>query len=87
MKLTIILLAVVLGLLRPVFVFRTFNHHISQSYQAVAHILVGALFATWWLTGGPWALWTVVALSVVEVVCAVISFARKHEIQPGRKHV
>lgn len=40
-----ILLASIVALLRPMFLFETFNPHVTASYQAVAHFLVGGLFA------------------------------------------
>jgi dipeptide/tripeptide permease len=79
MKRIVIALSIIVALLRPVFIFVAVNHHVAQSYQAVAHLLVGGLFATWWVSEdkNDWALQTALALTVVEVSCAAITVVLK----------
>lgn len=50
MKPLIILAAILVGLFRPVLLFREFNPHVESGYQAVSHILVGLLLGAWYAT-------------------------------------
>jgi hypothetical protein len=70
----LLIVAIVLGALR-------IGGHTSEAYQAVAHLFVGGLFAAGyvkyqytWTNGGQIAMnkiWLGVALSVLEVACAL----------------
>lgn len=89
MKAFFIVLSVLVGLFRPVLLFKEFNHHIESSYQAIAHILVGVLLCLW-LTktdvGDPVlksrqyqltyenSAAILIILTIIEVVCVVASF-------------
>lgn len=55
MKGYIIPIAIALGLLRPGFIFWEMNRHVSMSYQAVCHLLVGGLFAAYYGRQDVWA--------------------------------
>lgn len=70
----LILLAWIVAFLRPFFIAHEFNRHVSMSYQAVAHILVGILIANWYLTGDKAIRATFWGLVAVEVICATVSF-------------
>jgi hypothetical protein len=85
MKQATIAAAVVVGLLRPLFMFVDFNHHIDMIYQAVAHCLVGGLAGAWlmldhlgwtkdqdYITDYDWMAVTFWALAAVEVACAIV---------------
>jgi Ca2+/Na+ antiporter len=48
------------------------NKHLKQSYQAVAHILVG-IWATLWFSGDVAAGQVLVIMTIVEVVCAIFT--------------
>lgn len=77
MSISVIVLSIVFALLRPLFIFREFNKHINQSYQAFAHILVGILLAAWWLTGKQYLMILFWMLTIVEVISAVVTAIRK----------
>lgn len=68
MKPIVIIAAVVIATLRPVLP----NEHVQSTYEAFAHLLVGALFGIWYVSREKWALRTVLILSAVEIVCATI---------------
>lgn len=50
MKPFVILLAVAVGLFRPVLLFASFNPHVQSSYEAIAHGLVFSLYTAWMLS-------------------------------------
>lgn len=77
MKNAVIIAAVAIGLFRPVLLFVEFNQHVEASYEAFAHLLVGALIGAWWVTRRRWMLVAFALLTVVEVVCAAIGIAMK----------
>jgi hypothetical protein len=99
MKLFILVLAVILSLIRPVLIFKTIGKHASQSYQALAHLLVGGLVGAWIILEGnlsvvnilggillgafaesaPWQIRTASMMTLVEIVCAVLTVVRKRQ--------
>lgn len=84
-------LAVIVGVLRPIPLmihslckgieidpyFFMDNKHYQQSYQAVSHILVGTLGSLWYY-GEPGAKEVLIALSVIEVICAILTIRSNH---------
>lgn len=88
MRVFLIILSVLVGAFRPVLLFKEFNPHIQSSYEAVAHILVGALLCAW-LTSTDLG-YEVLAreykltyqdskvilftLTAIEVICALVAF-------------
>lgn len=93
LKALVILVAIAVGLFRPVLIFAQFNEHLEASYQAIAHILVGGLFA-WhyatvceWRRYGEWAnarpreIWLTLAcaLTCIEIVCFAITLLLKSQ--------
>ena len=72
MKLLVIIAAVGIAVARP---FMT-SHSVSSqgSYEAMAHIFVGGLIGAWLVNRKRWLLITALAISAVEVVCAISSF-------------
>jgi len=75
-KYTIIAVVVAFALARP---FMPLHQASWQgSYEAFAHMLVGGLFGAWLANSAKWwCLWTALAFSGVEVVCAAVSFINK----------
>lgn len=75
MKPTVLIVSFLVMVLRPVFLFVEINQHLSQGYQAIAHLLVGGLFAAWWVGGEKWSKdWkfeVAANLSLVEGVCFI----------------
>lgn len=53
MKPFVILLAIAVGLFRPVLLFVEFGPHVDAGYQALAHLLVGGLIGAWYLVPAP----------------------------------
>ncbi len=49
---------------------------LQGSYEALAHLVVGGLFGAWLANRARWLLMTALALSAVEVLCAISSFYR-----------
>lgn len=54
MKSFAIALSLAIGLIRPVLLFVELNHHLQSSYEAIAHITVGALFAWYFANDRLW---------------------------------
>jgi hypothetical protein len=86
MKLWFIIAAILIGLFRPVLLFREFNPHIESGYEAIAHIFVGILLGIWLIDRkyngliSPWKSWAVPifwTLNAIEVTCAAIAIAMK----------
>jgi len=46
------------------------------SYEAMAHIVVGGLIGAWLVNRERWLLMSALAVSAVEVVCAISSLFR-----------
>ena len=89
MKVFLLTLSALVGLFRPVLLFKEFNQHIELSYQAIAHILVGVLLCLWltktdigYNIGKPkkeqlthkQSKLILIILTVIEVVCFTIGF-------------
>lgn len=73
----IVFMGVWLALIRPGIIFKKFEPHLQRSYEAFAHIIVGLLIGGA-AYGGPSYLWiTAMLMSVVEVVCAIITVVRQ----------
>jgi len=74
MRIFATLVTLVLSIARPMFVNNDFNHHIDQSYQAVAHLFVGALIGAWLANenGFGWCLKLAGVLTAVELVCVAV---------------
>ena len=72
MKLLVIVAAIGIAAARP---FMT-SHAVSSqgSYEAMAHVFVGGLIGAWLVNRKRWLLITALAISAVEVVCAISSF-------------
>lgn len=70
-------ISILVGLARPVFVAREFNKHVAQSYQALAHILVGWLLYAWLIVGRNDAKYLLAILTLIEVACATATVVRK----------
>ena len=72
MKLLVIIAAIGIAAARP---FMT-AHSVSPqgSYEAMAHIFVGGLIGAWLVNRKRWLLITALAISAVEIVCAIGSF-------------
>lgn len=47
MKPFVLILSLVVALFRPLLIFVEVNEHVQSSYEAVAHLLVGGLFAAY----------------------------------------
>jgi hypothetical protein len=87
MKASIFLVSIAVAIFRPFLIFYEVNEHLQSSYEALAHILVGGLFAAYFANrrvfkqpGGNafvkyedfgYMLWMAIGLSVVETVCAI----------------
>jgi hypothetical protein len=71
MKFAIIAIAIVLGVIRPYLS----PHPVSLqgSYEALAHLFVGAVIGAWLVTRARWLLVIGIGLTVVEVASAVAS--------------
>lgn len=66
----IIAISAIIGAIRPLLLFVTLNHHLSQSYQALAHFWLGMLAAGWYIESDPLCKKSFLILTAVEVVCA-----------------
>ena len=69
MKPLVIVVVVLIAIARPFMP----THAVSWqgSYEALAHIIVGGVFGAWLATRERWLLATGLAVSAVEVICAV----------------
>jgi hypothetical protein len=70
------LAAVAIGVVRPWLVAHELPPHLDATYQAAAHLLVGGLVGAAIIGGRKWdgfgwAVWLIVILSAIEVICAV----------------
>jgi hypothetical protein len=66
---TMIALAVMIGFLRPWFLYHRPSDRIFAAYTAFAHIFVGVLLAAWYYTRDDVTMMLLVVLTFVEVVC------------------
>lgn len=48
-----------------------------EAFQAAVHLYVGWLIRAWWWEGEKYASWLVLILSVLEVICAVLTVLGK----------
>lgn len=71
----ILFVSLIIAMARPAFVTHTFNPHIFNTYMAIAHIWAMAMAGGWYLTGHPICRRVVLGLSLVEVICAIITVA------------
>ena len=71
MKPLVISAAVVIAALRPFTPLHAAS--LPGSYEAMAHIFVGGLIGAWLVNRQRWLLFTALAISAVEVICAVSS--------------
>lgn len=76
----LLLLSILVGGIRPFLVGRKVNKHLTQSYQALAHILVGVLLAVWWVQDDRLAGFCLGLLTVIEVICAFTPLIHKEAI-------
>jgi hypothetical protein len=74
MQAVVILVAIVIAVLRPF--LPTHPVSLQGSYEAIAHMVVGGILGAWLVSRARWLLYTAIALSVVEVVCATIGALR-----------
>ena len=73
-KLLVIIAVVLIGIARPFIPMHAVSW--QGSYEAIAHIVVGGLLGTWLANRERWLLISALAVSAVEVLCAVSSFFR-----------
>lgn len=74
MKIAIIVVAIVLGVIRPFLE----PHPVSMqgSYEALAHVFVGGVFGAWMVNRDRWLLWTGLGITAVEILSAIASVMR-----------
>lgn len=80
METAIQVFAGIVGVIRPFLIGRELNEHLQKSYEAVAHILVGGLFAAWWVGDIEWCLIVAVGLTIIEVMSAIVSVVVKRMV-------
>jgi hypothetical protein len=74
MKRLVIVAAVLVAAMRPFMPLHSASLH--GSYEAMAHIFVGGLFGAWLVNRQRWLLMAALAISAVELICAVSSAFR-----------
>jgi hypothetical protein len=74
MKTLVIAAAVLVAVFRPFMPLHSAS--LPGSYEAMAHIFVGGLIGAWLVNRQRWLLFTALAISAVEVICAVCSAIR-----------
>lgn len=73
-ELLVITAVVLVGIVRPFMPMHAVSW--QGSYEAMAHIVVGGLLGAWLANRERWLLMAALAISAVEVLCAVSSFFR-----------
>lgn len=71
MKIALLVIAIVLAVIRPF--LATHPVSLQGSYEAIAHLFVGGVFAAWFTTKARWLLAIGIGLTLVEVASAVAS--------------
>jgi hypothetical protein len=74
MKPPIIIAVVLIAIARPFMPMHAVSW--QGSYEATAHIFVGGLLGAWLANRERWLLISAIAVSAVEVVCAISSLFR-----------
>ena len=74
MKPLVIVTVVLIAVMRPFMPLHSVS--LPGSYEAMAHIVVGGLIGAWLVNRERWLLMSALAVSAVEVVCAISSLFR-----------
>lgn len=73
----LIWISILIGVVRPLLLFVALGHHASQSYQAVAHLWIGALAAGWYIESDRLCRGLFLSLTAIEIACAAVTIIQK----------